>query len=451
MRSAALLALLALAACSSTLPPARHARGPAPHVAHRPARRDDKLGREIDQALRRRYPLYDDAHVSDYVRQVGARVARQTRCGSCRWTFRVLDLAAVNAFSFPGGYVYVTRGMLAELDSEAELAAVLGHEVGHIAAHHSLAEHSWLEEQPYEPTRAELIHFYERSRDNEREADALAVRYVAGAGYEPRAVAGMLSALADVERAEGEPAAASLWDDHPSTAARVARADAAAARLPHGRIGRRRYLAVIDGLAYGDDPRHGYIDGRRFVRPDAGFSLRLPPRWHSVVEDGSLVSRAPKGSGILIVIRTRYATIAGARSAFLDDDVRHDELAHERAGGFPALVREPISGEKTHASFAIFEARGHAFMLVGGGRALGKHVLGGLSPIADPALTRVEPRRLAVVRLAHPTTLRRLSSSKSDLEELVVLNHESADEPLPRGRFVKRVVAGSGSAAFPAN
>ncbi len=444
MKCAAALALAALSACSTALPPPRHAKAPAVHASRQRPRSEDKLGRYIDDALRRRYPMYDDARVVDYVQSVGVRVARRARCGACRWTFRVLDLAAVNAFSFPGGYIYVTRGMLAELDSEAELAAVLGHEVGHIVAHHSLDEHSWLDEQPDEPTRAELIHFYERSRDNEREADQLAVGYVSGAGYDPMAVAAMLSALADVERAEGVPADASPWDDHPSTTARVARAASAAARLPRGRRARARYLASIDGLAYGDNPRHGYVDAGRFVRPDAGFSLPLPEGWHSSVQDGALLSHAPRGKGLLILMRTRYATIAEARAAFFDDDVRHDELGHELVGGFSALVRQPITGEKTHAGFALFEARGHAFVLVAGGeKRWDPQVLRGLSPVADGALTDTHGRRLAVVRLEQPSTLRRLSSGKGDLDDLVVLNHKDPDEPLPAGRLVKRVVPGN--------
>jgi predicted Zn-dependent protease len=436
---------MAFAACSTPIRPPRRVQPHGTQAACPRAHSEEKMGRWIDAALRRRYELYRDARVDSYVQEVGGRVARQTQQSSCRWTFRVFDRSAVNAFSFPGGYVYVTRGMLAELGSEAELAAVLGHEIGHVTARHSLAEHSWLEEQPYEPTRADLIHFYERSRDNEREADQLAVRYVAAAGYEPRAVAGMLSALAEVEQAEGDHGASSLWDDHPSTTARIARAARAALPLPRGRRARASYLAAIDGLEYGDDPRHGYVDEDRFVRPDAGFSLRLPDGWSSSVEDGTLVAHAPGGHELMLLFRTRHATIAGARAAFFDDDVRHDELVHERVAGFSALVRQPIAGERNAVEFALFEARGHAFLLIGGGQASDRHVLGGLSPIRDPALSEVHPGRLSVVRLRHSTTLRRLSSSRTGLDRLVLLNHESADAPLPAGRFVKRVVPGSAS------
>lgn len=443
MRGGAALWLVVLAACSPARPPRAAAPLPAPPVARSCSASERALGRQIDVALRRRYALYRDPRVVRYVQEVGRRVARQAHAGVCHWTFRVLDTPAVNAFSFPGGYIYITRGMLAALGSEAELAAVLGHEIGHVAAHHSLAEHSWMEEQPGEPTRVELIHFYQRSRDNEREADQLAVGYAAAAGYDPRALAEMLSALADVERAEGEPQTASLWDDHPATAARIARAAAVAAPLPRGREGRSRYLRAIDGIAVGDDPRHGYLEAGRFIRPDAGFMLRLPQGWRSSVDDGMLVSHAPDKSDVLLLFRTRHATLAGARAAFFDANVRHDELARTRVAGFPALVRQPIAGEKKPIEFAIFVAGRHAFLLVGSALAARRHVLAGLSAITAPGLSRVTPRRLSVVRLRRSTTLRRLSRSRPGLDELVLLNHVGADQPLPAGRLVKRVVGGS--------
>lgn len=443
MKRALLPALVVLAGCGARLPAPKPA---APAAAHATCRRDhdeDELGRTIDKALRHRYALYGDAGVVGYVGRVGARVAGQTRQRSCSWTFRVLDLPAVNAFAFPGGYVYVTRGMLAALGSEAQLAAVLGHEIGHITAHHALDEHSWLEEQPYSPSRAELIHFYQRSRDNEREADQLAVGYVAAAGYDPQAVARMLSVLADVERGEGSAASASLWDDHPATEARVARAARVAAHLRPGRRVRARYLAAIDGLVYGDDPRHGYVRAGRFIRPDAGFALGLPHGWSSRVTDGMLLSRAPGGDDMLFLFRTRHATVSGVRAAFFDDGVRHDELVDEQVNGFPALVRKPIHGEKKHVALAIFEARGHAFLLFGGEQVVRGKVLAGLSPIADPELSDVRPHRLSVVRLREPTTLRALSGGDRELGQLVVLNHEGADARLGAGRFVKQISPGS--------
>ncbi len=446
MKHAVLVVLLGLGACA-TPPRAKHAALPGARTVQARPHDEDKLGRRIDEALRRRYTLYDDARLVGYVQRVGARVARQTPCGACRWTFRVLDLSAVNAFSFPGGYVYITRGMLAELGSEAELAAVLGHEVGHIAAHHSLDEHSWLEEQLGAPGRAELIHFYERSRDNEREADQLAVEYLARAGYDPHAMARMLAALADVERAEGERDSTSIWDDHPATSARVARAALSAARFPGGLRGRARYLAAIDGLVVGEDPRRGYIAGQRFVRPDADFMLRLPHGWKSSVGDGTLLSYGATGSDLLLLFRTRHRTLAGARAAFFDDDVRHDELVHRRLGGLRALVRARIAGEKKQLVFAMFEAGSHAFLLLGNGDAARDDVLGGLSPISGCTLAHVRPRRLSVTRLGRPATLRRLSSGKAELAELVELNHVSADSRLPAGRFVKRITPGSANVA----
>ena len=244
--------------------------------------------------------------------------------------------------------------------------------------------------------------------------------------------------------AQGEGGSSSLWDDHPSTAARIARASQAAARLPRGVVGRARYLGALDGLPYGRNPRYGYLDRGRFIRPDAGFSLRLPDGWTSKLEGDLLLSIAPGGGELLMLFRTRHATLAGARAAFFDDDVRHDELVQQTTAGFPALVREPIADEKTQAELVIFEARGHAFMLIGGGGKVTRRrrpdLAAALSALGDPAERAVHPRQLRIDKLVRATTLRRLARTKAELSELVLLNHDSPDRRLSSGRFIKRTV-----------
>ncbi len=162
------------------------------------------MGREADAEILGTVGVYDDYDLGDYVDEVGQRLAASSERPYLPWSFKVLDDPTVNAFALPGGFVYVTRGILAELGSEAELAAVLGHEIGHVTAKHSLHRQSQqmlaagavitaavILDPEYAEEWAELgmlgvgLTFLKYSRDDERQADDLGLRYMMRAGYDP--------------------------------------------------------------------------------------------------------------------------------------------------------------------------------------------------------------------------------------------------------------------------
>ena len=237
------------------------------------------MGRDADQEIVHAVGLYDDDDLSGYVADVGTRLVATSERPYLPWQFRVLDDPSVNAFALPGGYVYVTRGILAQLDSEAELAAVLGHEIGHVTARHGVhAMSKRILGTAVVGTAAVLLDpdhadewldagaltlglvFLKHSRDDEKQADDLGLRYLLRAGYEPRDMPPVFEMLERIAAAEGGrlPTWLSTHPDPGARAARIARAVTLAeehGERPADALARRDdFLVRLEGLAYGSAP-----------------------------------------------------------------------------------------------------------------------------------------------------------------------------------------------------
>lgn len=256
------------------------------------------LGWVLDQVFVAKSRIYDDPKLQAYVAGIGQRLTVHANRPDLSWTFRILDEPDVQAYALIGGYVYVSRGALARLGTEAELAAILGHEIAHIAAGHSLESVMGLAD---DNTRYDqmLSRFFERERDEERQADELAVMYLRAAGYAPQAMLSMLSRihqgqrpniqLSSIRSKEDESQSVlQRWDaSHPSRRVRMARvallidADVtgvASERANH-RLARDAYTRELAGLVLGNDPRHGYLRQQQYVMPRAGVTFDVPIDW----------------------------------------------------------------------------------------------------------------------------------------------------------------------------
>lgn len=244
---------------------------------------------------------YDDPALKAYVTNVGEALLSASETPNSPFTFTVLNTPTVNAFALPGGYVYVTRGLLALAGTEAEMASVLGHEIGHVVARHSAQRYSRAvlggigaimlgavtgsQEVSELSSRLFQIHLQSYSREHEFEADLLGIRYMGRTGYGAENASAFLSKLAAHSKLEatiaGHPERAdefNIMATHPRTVDRV-EAAAAAARSEQAvppRPNGPRYLAHIDGMIYGDDPAQGVIKGRVFAHPDLKFRFEVP-------------------------------------------------------------------------------------------------------------------------------------------------------------------------------
>ncbi len=268
---------------------------------------------------------YGSAELRAYVSAIGNRLAANTEnAGQVNYTFTILNSDVVNAFALPGGYVYITRGLMALADDEAQLAGVIGHEIGHVVARHSAERYSKSvaanigaallgiafgggAAQAGANIAGLAIQSY--SRDQEFEADTLGIRYATRTGYTADGMPGFLEKLNQdsalqakiAGRSPGEVDQTNIMATHPRTAERVARAMQAArvVRVANPRIGRAEYLLQIDGIIYGDDPAQGVIRGRRFLHPGLAFTFEVPQGYSLINGAASVTAVGPSNSQII--------------------------------------------------------------------------------------------------------------------------------------------------------
>jgi predicted Zn-dependent protease len=273
-----------------------------------------QLGRESDAEIRRTMGVYDDPELQRYVQEIGLRLAKASERPNLPWTFAVVDSPAINAFAVPGGFIYLTRGILPFLDSEAELAGVLGHEIGHVTARHSVSQYSRQTAAglglgilgifvPQVQQAAPLAEaglgalFLKYGRDDEREADRLGVRYNAVNGWDPAGVTGMLTTLARLDEASGSRRGVPNWlSTHPAPADRVDEvqtliAEARAAHPGADAVNKPAYLAQVDGIIFGDSPEKGIVRGAEFLHRDLRFAMQFPAGWEISNTDAQVAAK----------------------------------------------------------------------------------------------------------------------------------------------------------------
>lgn len=290
----ATVSLITLGSCS-----VNPATGEQQFTALMPASQEASIGATEHQKALAQYGVYDNARVQAYVKTIGERLAPMGERKDVTYTFTVLDSPQINAFALPGGYVYVTRGLMAWANSEAELAAVMGHEIGHITARHSAARYSQgvaaqlglsvlgaVTNTPLVNQAAGLgsdLLLAQYSQGQEHEADTLGIRYTSKTGYDPRGMSLFLQQLNRETQYEqkfrGQRGGGGLNDffaSHPSTPARVQRSAQEASVFAAGRDDVVPYMQAINGLAYGDSAKEGRVEGTSFIHAQMGFRFDAP-------------------------------------------------------------------------------------------------------------------------------------------------------------------------------
>jgi predicted Zn-dependent protease len=274
-------------------------------------------GKKAHEQVKQAYGVYNNPRLQAYVNELGQKLAAQSHRANIPWTFTVLDSPEINAFALPGGYVYVTRGILAYMESEADMAGVIGHEIGHVTARHGaqratrqqnaglgvlaatvlgavlesqgVAGAAQMAGEVSQGVAAGYVARY--SREQELQADTLGAEYLSRSQYSPSNMVDVIQVLksqeqyaADVARAEGrEVAQGNSWlASHPSNDERLASIRRIAAQYKAGRYGddgRERYLKMIDGMNFGESPDQGLTRGQNFYHAGLGIALTAPEGW----------------------------------------------------------------------------------------------------------------------------------------------------------------------------
>ena len=282
------------------------------------------MGRRADADVRKQYKVYESKALQDYVNSVGQELARKSHRSNLKYHFTVLDTPEINAFALPGGYVYITRGILAYLNSEAELAAVLGHEIGHVTARHGVRQASAAQAANIGLTITSifvpeintsvgqnlsnilggaLLSGY--GREHELEADRLGAQYLARTGYDPKAMIRVIDVLkhqelfdAEIAKQEGrEPRHYhGLFASHPDNDTRLQQVVGESSHLTvaNPREEYAKFLQQIDGLTFNEGGDQGVVRNNKFMHADLGLALTFPTGWRVQNLPDKLVATSPQ-------------------------------------------------------------------------------------------------------------------------------------------------------------
>lgn len=320
-----LLPLLALAACSTN-----PATGRSQFTGLLPASQEAAIGaQEHEKILQQFGGEIEDRAIAAYVTRVGQKIVPFTERQDVNYTFTVLDSPVVNAFALPGGYVYVTRGILQLANNEAELAAVIAHEIGHVTARHSAERYSTsvvtglgasilsaaidVDGASQALGIGANLYLSSYSRSQEHEADDLGVRYLSRAGYDPNAMATFLQSLEASAALEAKEAGLevtggkSYFSTHPVTKERVARSFNAASQYGNsGTITNRlEYLREINGMIIGDSEKQGFVTNGKFVHPELGFIFDVPDGYRTSNQPSAFVAQGTDAAMVFTVHQKR--------------------------------------------------------------------------------------------------------------------------------------------------
>jgi predicted Zn-dependent protease len=421
--------------------------------------------------------LYEDQKLQDYVQELGLKMAKASERPSLPWTFGIIDDASVNAFALPGGYIYVTRGMMTHLGSEAELAAVLGHEIGHVTARHSvsrisnaqLAQVGLLAGMILKPELQQYgdvamlgmnLMFLQNSRSHERQADTLGLRYMSGSGYEPEAMAEVFSLLRDVSQQQSQGRLPTWLSTHPDPEDRRKKTHQNIDKLgivtANARLDRDAYLQRIDGMIFGENPREGFFEGNIFLHPDMRFTMAFPQGWQTMNQKQGVLAISPRKDAAVQVSLSRQASPRDAAMQFLrQQGIRASAPRATDINGLPSVASQFAAqagqGQSVQGIAVFIAHEGKVFQVLGYGAAgfggspharTFDQSISSFRRLTDATALAVQPKRLEVVRVDGELTLEQFAQrypSGVPFESLKLIN-PTADGRLPAGSLAKRVV-----------
>ena len=433
-----------------------------------------EMGRQADAEATAAYGLYPDQNLQAYVSQLGKRMAVQSERPNLPWSFKVVDDPAVNAFALPGGYIYVTRGIMAHLQSEAELMGVVGHEIGHVTARHSasaisrqqLAMGGLVLGMIVKPELQRFgglaqqglgVLFLKFGRDQEIQADDLGLRYMTRQAYDPKEMVEVFNVL---DRVSGQ-ASDRLPDwlsTHPSPGNRVDNISKEIARTGvKGNVVRRNeYVRYLDGMVFGDNPRDGYFMDTAFYHPDLHFQLRFPQGFKVQNGRDAVVGvSAQQDAVVALGLAQGNSPEQAAKVFFQQEGVEAGRSGRDTINGLPAYTafftattdQGSLRGQATWVTFEgkLFRLMGYssAERFVSYQNAV-DGTLRSFARLTDPRYLNVEPKRLALVNLDRGLSVgdfARTYPSTVKLETLGLINGVVGNALIATGP-AKRVVGG---------
>lgn len=452
-----------------------------------------QIGREADEEIQQFYGLYDNDALQQYVNKIGQemlavshmqREDTPSRYKETEFYFRLLDSPVVNAFALPGGYIYVTRGLLSHLDNEAQLAVVLGHEIGHVAARHA-SQRAFIQQMSQIALvggaiagqhflglpggdllgiggmAAQMI-FLSYSREDERESDRLGVEYASLQSYNSAEGAKFFTSLERMSEQSGQ--SIPNWQStHPDPAERAISIPELSEEwrtkgYEQTIINTDEYMGMINDMIFGDNPREGFTRNGTFYHPDLKFQFSYPQGWE-VINQRSLVAvvNPDQNAVSIMTLDGESADAEASVNQFLNQDgITTSGKSDATSRGLRAFQAEATgqTEDGTRLKFYLYsvEYEGLIYRFVnyttvdsyGSYGARFREITGGFRELTDYDILNIQPVRLQAVKTTRSGTFRSfLPSNLESLvisvkpEDLAIMNQVELDEQIESGRWIK--------------
>lgn len=435
------------------------------------------MGRQSVAASQAQTGFYDNAALTQYVSSIGMAMARASERPGLPWEFHVLDDAAINAFAAPGGFIFITRGILAVMNSGAELAGVIGHEVGHVTAKHlvtqmsnaTLAQVGLIAGAIAAPEIANSgigqlaqvgasVLFLKFGRDDETQSDQLGHRYSLQQGFDVREMPKTFRTLQRVgESSNGGDRLPAFLSTHPDPGNRVAATQAMAdtvSNFANLRTDRERYLGLMEGLVFGLDPRQGYFEANRFLHPVLRFQFDKPANWQHANYATQVIMAEPNGQAQLALGSAKESTAAAAAQAFTVQQgitVRSSGAVTINGLRGNAVAFNATTSENQQLAGQVFyiEHGSDVYEFLGltlanqwqqHGATLDRAMRSFAPTAGNQTFRRV--RELHMITLgasSTPAALAQQGGGAGTAAEIALINGVQENEALPRGRLVKTI------------
>ena len=437
-----------------------------------------QMGREYNAQILRQYQIYEDEKIQNYVQSIGESLAKKSHRPNLIYRFTVLDSPEINAFALPGGYIYINRGLMAYMSSEEELAAVLGHEIGHVTARHSVKQYSQAQlmgvlsaaiEINSGRTAGDIANLASGAllsgygREMELEADDLGAQYIYQDGYSPQGMYDVLAVLKDQEIYSKKVAKQrgieprnyhGVFASHPSNDKRLQEIlDNVSQNFVKGtNKSKSNYLAMIDGMVFGDSQQAGVTRGNEFFHGPLNFYLSSPENWEIINNANSLIFNAPFGEATLQVTLEDLNFVESPEDylkRFVRNTTDEEVLMIDGLSGFTAKTYR--SGRTTRMAVIFKDDKAYqfiAYLKERGGDFSSydlqfMNIIKSLRSLTDKESKYSQPLRIKIYKVRQGETYESIASTSSITtnpeDQLRLLNGDYPDKELTVGRVIKIV------------
>ncbi len=446
-----------------------------------------QMGQQYDPQVVAEFGLYDDPQLQAFLSEKGNEMAAISERPNLPWTFRLVDSDVVNAFAVPGGFVYFTRGIMAHFNNEAQFAGVLGHEIGHVTARHTVAQQSKqqlaqigliggmvlspeLASQGETLMQGMQLLFLKFGRDAESQADELGVKYSTAIGYDSKEMAGFFNTL-DKLSGGAENRAPSFLSTHPDPLNREARvleltqeAQATDNRSAY-EVDRNSYLQRINGIILGADPKQGFTESGVFYHPALRFQFGIPQGW-ALVNSPTMVQMGSPDNNALMQMRLAEGTDtrAAAQQFVEQNKVQVASTSDQAINGLPATTivgeitqQDQQSGQtqKLGVITSFIAYGGNVYMMAGLSQSQNfrkyapamENSIRSFAELRDQSKIDRQAERIKIVTVPSATTLQQALQDngipQARLQEFAILNGMDLNAQLPAGSLIKGISGGS--------